>query len=60
MQQKYKKEFIPATINDRFMSFLFFFPQFPLLPPRTSGAAAGGKKMEENTRPDKKEYIIVE
>ena len=42
------------------MSFLFFFPQFPLLPPLTSGAAAGGKKMEENTRPDKKEYIIVE
>ena len=60
MQQKYKKEFIPTTINDRFMSFLFFFPQFPLLPPWTSGAAAGGKKMEGNTRPDKKEYIIVE
>ena len=60
MQQKYKKEFIPATIKDRFISFLFFFPKFPLLPPRTSGAAAGGKKMEENTRPDKKEYIIAE
>ena len=60
MQQKYKKEFIPATIKDRFISFLFFFPQFPLLPPQTSGAAAGGKKMEENTRPDKKEYIIAE
>lgn len=60
MQQKYKKEFIPTTINDRFISFLFFFPQFPLLPPLTSGAAAGSKKMEGNTRPDKKEYIIVE
>lgn len=60
MQQKYKKEFIPTTIKDRFISFLFFFPQFLLLPPRTSGAAAGGKKMEGNTRPDKKEYIIAE
>ena len=60
MQQKYKKEFIPTTINDRFISFLFFFPQFTPLPPRTSGAAAGGKKMEGNTRPDKKEYIIAE
>lgn len=60
MQQKYKKEFIPATIKDRFISFLFFFPQFTPLPPQASGAAAGGKKMEGNTRPDKKEYIIAE
>ena len=60
MQQKYKKEFIPTTINDRFISFLFCFPQFTPLPPQTSGAAAGSKKTEGNTRPDKKEYIIAE
>lgn len=50
MQQKYKKEFISATIRHRFMPTLFVFPQIAVTLRQTYRQKEKGNRQKENTK----------